>query len=280
MDPFELASLQIANRFFYNSAISRVQTNIKKTIIDTFETQFFTTYWDGIIKDKIVAYGQNKEIKHIDFNVSDGSTNNVNWYSRQFAETEIFQLSIYGNTTRILSLENGTFICRKMASRNLSNLFPSLCLVQKVFVWVIGGSTTNDPTGDKFKAVECYDLQENRWDRKPQLNTGRESAASCEHDGHVFVFCGILKDFERTNTIERISLKGCAAFWEQFLVNKNDLKPRSSPVVVSLNDNQIAILGGSHRDGENRNDVVLFDTANGLFQTEIRKNLHGLKFEC
>ena len=67
MDPFELASLQIANRFFYNSAISRVQTSIKNTINYNFDTQYFATYWNSAILDKIVAYDQNKETKLIDF---------------------------------------------------------------------------------------------------------------------------------------------------------------------------------------------------------------------
>ena len=41
--------------------------------------------------------------------------------------------------TRILSLENGAFMKRDTEPRNFDIGRPSVCLVQKVFVWVIGG---------------------------------------------------------------------------------------------------------------------------------------------
>ena len=40
---------------------------------------------------------------------------------------------------RVLSLEDGAFVIKQVAPRRSENPSPSLCLVQKAFVWLIGG---------------------------------------------------------------------------------------------------------------------------------------------
>ena len=54
------------------------------------------------------------------------------------------------------------------------------------------------------------------------------------------------------------------------------LSPRCSQVVVSFNDNQIAILGGSPTEGIVTGDVVLFDAttndASTAFETKVAQS--------
>ena len=54
------------------------------------------------------------------------------------------------------------------------------------------------------------------------------------------------------------------------------LSPRCSQVVVSFNDNQIAILGGSPTECVVTGDVVLFDTtandASTAFETKVAQS--------
>ena len=89
--------------------MSRVQTSIKKPIEGTFKTLFFTGLKTSIkLKNKVLTYGQDKKTKLLNF--KDIEEDHREWYSVQFAETEIFQLS--DNYSRILSLEDGTFVKR------------------------------------------------------------------------------------------------------------------------------------------------------------------------
>ena len=112
LEGFEIARLQIVNQFFYKNIVSHIQTSIKMPIEGTFKTKFLTAYWDSqTLKNKVVAYNHNKEIKLYDFAGNDLSINRE-WYSRQFAETEIFQLDNSADYSRIISLEDGAFVIR------------------------------------------------------------------------------------------------------------------------------------------------------------------------
>ena len=89
---------------------------------------------------------------------------------------------------RVLSLEDGAFVIKQVAPRRSENPSPSLCLVQKAFIWAIGGSLHKKMMGDRPKIVERYNLQENVWDLMPSLNYGGERSGSCEHGGYVYAF--------------------------------------------------------------------------------------------
>ena len=77
----------------------------------------------------------------------------------------------------------------------------SLCLVQKAFIWVIGGPGRPGTMGMYSHGVYRFNLQENVWDKMPSTNSGRLCPGCCEHDGHVFVFFGC-----NNHTIERIKV--------------------------------------------------------------------------
>ena len=63
-----MTNLQIANRFFYNNAVSRVQTGIKKTINDTFRTFFFAGLRSNETQeDKVIAYTSSKKFNILGF---------------------------------------------------------------------------------------------------------------------------------------------------------------------------------------------------------------------
>ena len=167
-----MTGLQIANQFFYNNAVSRVQTKIKKNNDGTFKTQLFTGLMTSSKINKVISYDHNKKIKLLDFAAYEEYSKRE-WYSVQFAETEIFQISKY--RTRILSLEDGTFVKRKMAHLRKSPGYEkikslSLCLVQKEFVWVIGGPGRPGTMGMYSHGVYRFNLQENVWDEMPSTN--------------------------------------------------------------------------------------------------------------
>ena len=111
--------------------------------------------------------------------------------------------------------------------------------------------------------MSYYDTASNTWKGlNAELNIARSSHSACTLNKIVYVFCGNNGSLffpKYLNSIEMIAessiYSNSTATWELIDVPQNDLTPRFTPTVTSLNDTEIAIFGESFM-----NDVIVFDT--------------------
>ena len=96
------------------------------------------------------------------------------------------------------------------------------------------------------------------------MNKGRSSHSSCTTSSDVFVFGGI-EDFSYLSTIEKMTLNVGQTNCDGNPVNRQwimleipDLTARSIPLLATVNDDAILILGGK-RDVEILSDGMLFN---------------------
>ena len=133
------------------------------------------------------------------------------------------------------------------------------CLVNFLdeYVFVIGGGSYGP-----FKTVSRYEITDDIWEEMPELNETRVYSSACSLGGNIYVFCGCNDEEGYANSIEKLNNPGLTrneASWKLIQPPNSILSPRSNPVVVTLNANQIAILGGYCREDGDQSDVILFD---------------------
>ena len=85
------------------------------------------------------------------------------------------------------------------------------------------------------------------------LNVPRVSASSICHGNYIYLFCGENNFDLYFNSFERISLTGLQSgseSWELMPIPSEDILPKVvSPVVVSYNDKEIALIKGDKKEG-------------------------------
>ena len=118
----------------------------------------------------------------------------------------------------------------------------------------------------------------------PELNVARYSASSCVLAQNAYVFCGTgIGVQSQLNSIEKLNLEGDdagkSAEWQLIQPDIEVLSPRSSPIVVPLDENQILILGGN--DGPtNYNDAIIFDATSETVQKVKDQDDDNLDFRA
>ena len=110
----------------------------------------------------------------------------------------------------------------------------------------------------------------------PSLKVARAGASSCHLSDNVYVFCGMIGNRIRLNSIERlrvITLKPklqVEVEWELIQMKEEMLFPRSNPSVLPFNSSKIAILGGLKQENEaHMGDVLFFDVRTKTCNTLI-----------
>ena len=91
----------------------------------------------------------------------------------------------------------------------------------------------------------------------PRLNMARQYASSCHLQGYVYVFCGV-NNGQKINLIERLSLE-LENLWKMIMPLEVELLPRSRPIVVPIDDQNIAIMGGKDKNDASMDDVIFFN---------------------
>lgn len=148
--------------------------------------------------------------------------------------------------------------------------------------FVIGGKNKEFLT---LNSVSRYNIMKDRWEPgTPKLRVARHLAAACSLGDKIFAFAGVNASDKYLNSIEMLKVPrhsdyGAAwyeAAWESIQLPKKEFVPRRNPVVIPLNDREIAILGGCDENDKDLSDVVVFDVIN----KECRKVADGgdLKF--
>ena len=111
--------------------------------------------------------------------------------------------------------------------------------------FVIGGYSA--VAGDISNSVSSHKIIQDYWEPgTPGLKIARMYAAACSLGDFVVVFAGVSKGVI-VNSIERINIstKARSVFaWELIELPSQLLACRQSPIVIPLNNNEIAILGG------------------------------------
>ena len=76
----------------------------------------------------------------------------------------------------------------------------------------------------------------------------------------MYLVCGEIERGLYTNSVERLPLEGLddsRQGWTMIEFSEQEIKPRGMPIVASISDTQLVILGGNNR-GYQR-DVLLLD---------------------
>ena len=100
----------------------------------------------------------------------------------------------------------------------------------------------------------------------PELNIARYNASACSLGGNIYVVGGRNDINREINSIEILSNPTPTkdkASWKLMQPSESILSPLVNSVVVPLNANEIAIMGGSHFHRgkyQDLNDVIIYDT--------------------
>ena len=99
-----------------------------------------------------------------------------------------------------------------------------------------------------LKTVHRYDFGKDKWQRLPSLLNPRSHHASCAIGSSLYVFCGSRgKSGNTTDSIEKLinanSNKISAIRWQEIQVSCK-FTVRERPIVSTLNDREIVIIGG------------------------------------
>ena len=100
----------------------------------------------------------------------------------------------------------------------------------------------------------------------PELNIARYNASACSLSGNIYVVGGRNDINREINSIEILSNPTPTkdkASWKLIQPSESILSPLVNSVVVPLNANEIAIMGGSHFHRgkyQDLNDVIIYDT--------------------
>jgi len=98
----------------------------------------------------------------------------------------------------------------------------------------------------------------------PSLNRARYFTNACFINGILYVFGGrIGQKMQKLNSFEWLNLRDHArgrGVWQHYQLSEPTvLTPRSSVLLVPMNSEEIAILGGRNRKGHDLSDVLLFN---------------------
>ena len=154
----------------------------------------------------------------------------------------------------------------------------ALANLNNQFVIISGGCSVNNNQSFSSNLVDQYSLEQDSWQRLPDLNIGRINHASCALAKTVYVFCGSNKMMGYLNSIESLTISA-ENKWQLIEVSRRDLAPRIMPGTISISGHQIAILGGKY----NMNcldDFSIFDTQKlSVIKKNSGKNILINKFK-
>ena len=193
----------------------------------------------------------------------------------------IFQVKHASNESRMLTVgpEPEKFSVLKKANSDTYRMFPAITVVKDEFCFAIGGKGKDMST---LGSVSRYNIDKDQWERgTPKLNVPRSFAAACSIGDNMYTFAGVDSDNKYLNSVEMMAnvstvatsgrkkkaWENIPAFggvvlaradWELIKPPKEVFTPRRNPLVVPLNQNEIAILGGYGENG-GLSDVLIFN---------------------
>ena len=135
-------------------------------------------------------------------------------------------------------------VCSTLPDALHSRQWPSLVNFDDLFIFVIGGSSLSVDTS-------VYCIKAERWIEGPKLKQARQNNSSCRQGNLLYTFGGIGRagKAQNLNSIERVNARlftlGELNNWETIaLPGTRTLPALQSPVFLSINVNELLILGG------------------------------------
>lgn len=191
--------MQLANHFFYDIAVSRVQIEVQML------HPIYFTWGDGYEQDVFKLEERssmhlNKFVEnHLDFEegyYTVQAGNEVVFFSRSGDGQSPHHFTKESQTSRVKIHETG------MAAALTHRAAPSICNYVEEFIFFSGGFDPN--TMESIKTVDIYDVHTDRWSTDaPPLNQARAFHSSCALGNMLYVLCGRQKN-RLINSIESI----------------------------------------------------------------------------
>ena len=117
-----------------------------------------------------------------------------------------------------------------------------MCNYKDRYLFVSGGFKFPD----WYDCVDMFDIENDEWNLAPNLNKKRAAHSSCSLENSIFVFCGATQAYMMS--IEMLDAEGFIngepVEWQLVQLNEGSLSPRENPLVASLSDTELLILGG------------------------------------
>ena len=113
-------------------------------------------------------------------------------------------------------------------------------------IFVIGGQ--HNTTNVMLSSVSQFNIAQNCWiEKMPKLVIPRVASSACRAGGTIFVVGGVEGYGKTLNSIETLNLADLVkgkAVWKLIEPPEANFPGRASPIVASLNSEEIVILGG------------------------------------
>jgi len=166
--------------------------------------------------------------------------------------------SVYFEKLQI-NRERGTFSCWKSAKFYYESAIENTCMISvyNEHIYLIGGCSLFFKDVD---TVSRYEISTDTWKVMPTLNQTRKFTNGCALDGVLYVVGGVIGvDLQVLGSIETFDVKVHDATWKLIQISEPNPLLRGYCVVVPLNHEDIAILGGSNNDGDDLGDIVVYN---------------------
>ena len=178
---------------------------------------------------------------------------------------------------------NGQIIEQKeLRDPNQRRYNTSLCNLDNRYVFAIGGYGDAEEQQMCLDSLEYYNIQQNKWQNGPKLNTPRAYSSSCSTGNNfIYTFCGYNYTDSSLDTIEKVDANGVISKTQgvqwQLITLASDMKitARYNALVAQFSRAEIVILGGYNFS--NLEDGYLMDTTNDQVE-KLFDRADGLKF--
>ena len=264
LNQFEQIRLQLANQFFYDIAVSRVQTIIQ------LESSLFIFY--NVLQNTASVFDLRKG--KIERNFS------LQGILRSISSTVFIQVKnvvyVYIHYLRVKNswFELSGFDCiwnrikkEQKASINLQVDARAFVSFQNSHIVASGGK---NQSGESSKAVEIYHIKENKWIMAPSMNLARYSHTSCILGNYVYIASVSARNMQ--DSVERFDmqsyLKNAGSIsWQLIIARGYDSfrPPKTVSLMAPLNDSEIIILDSFKKD-QQQNTALVFNTSKMSFK--------------
>ena len=219
-----------------------------------------------------------KIIRVSDFSTKGVPRGNVQYYDIESKESNSFTIKIFPfkslvSTSQII-LENCLFLIGEqagsqgsilmkcdlsakmnqvtiMVNSQFSHFKPSLCIIKKQCILVIGGKNNTK--------CEQYTIQSNSWKAIPSLPEERFGCSIYFEEIYNIIYCFggySVKSNSFHGSVARLNLSNNGNGWDTLITKNYNLLERSFFSIITVDPNTILILGGTTKDREFTDTII------------------------
>lgn len=136
---------------------------------------------------------------------------NTAWVYTQVERHIFFYQTESLNAGFLLNVGKPKFEKKFVADTAEKRIHPAICNQDQKYIWLTGGKFS--------RTVTRYEIQTDNWQTMPPLTDTRfDHASCCLSSIWIYVICGSVTQFEKTDTIERLNTGDLQAGWQQVTV--------------------------------------------------------------